>query len=97
MKKSKKNEEKFLADIDNAVKAPRKKVKVRITAMIDADIIDELKKLAHKDDVKYQTLLNAKLRESLFDEAIIDRDVILSITEKIKKLEKKVNYLEKRA
>ena len=40
-------------------------VKVRITTLVDADVLFGLKQLAAKRRVRYQTLLNAALREYL--------------------------------
>lgn len=97
MKISKKDEDKFIADVEAALKAPRKNTKVRITAMIDADILDELRAVAKDTGIRYQTLLNLKLRESILGEAVVDSNVIRTITDKLKKLEKRVDNLSKRA
>lgn len=99
MKKNKKNKEveKFLEDAEEALNAHAKDVKVRVTTMIDADVLDELRRMAKKVGVGYQTLLNLKLREAILGEAIVDRNTIRSINEKLNKLEKKVENLSKRA
>ena len=41
--KKKIGEKKALQKIDRAIKAPRKEQKIRITTMIDGDVLDELK------------------------------------------------------
>lgn len=97
MKMSKKKEQQFEADIEEALSTSRKNIKIRITAMLDADVLDALREMAKETGVGYQTLLNMKLRESILGEAIVDKNVIELITEKLKKLEKKVERLSKRA
>jgi uncharacterized protein (DUF4415 family) len=48
--------------------------KIRITTMVDADIIAELKRLARtQGDGRYQTYLNQFLREHLFGDADQER------------------------
>ena len=94
---SSKKIENLLRDADAALSAQPKDVKVRVTTMIDLDIIDELKNLARRSGVGYQTILNMKLREIVLGETIVDKNVIKSINEKINKLEKKVELLSKRA
>jgi len=37
-------------------------IKIRVTAMIDGDVLKELKHRASRDKIKYQTLLNKLLR-----------------------------------
>lgn len=94
---SRKTEDKFLSDVESAISAPRKNVKVRVTAMIDADVLDELRAQAEASGVGYQTLLNMKLRETTLGETVVDKNVIRTIVDKIKKLEKKVEALSKGA
>lgn len=50
------------------VAALKRKPKVRITTMVDEDIIDALKRLAaeSEEDLGYQTVLNLLLRAVLF-------------------------------
>ena len=55
-----------LEEIEKAMMAPRKDHKVRITTMLDGDILDKLKEMADSEKVKYQTLLNSILRDALF-------------------------------
>jgi predicted DNA binding CopG/RHH family protein len=90
MKITKEMEEQFEKDADAAIKEKRSAVKVRITAMIDLDVIDALKKHSHQTGIKYQTLLNMKLRESVLGEAIIDKKQLASLKERIQRLEDKV-------
>jgi uncharacterized protein (DUF4415 family) len=55
-----------LEEIEKAMMAPRKDHKIRITTMLDGDILDRLKEVADSEKVKYQTLLNNILRDALF-------------------------------
>jgi len=101
MKKNKKISEKkvknILKDASDALEAPLKEVKIRVTTMIDADVLDELKAMAKEAGVGYQSLLNLKLREVILGEAVVNKNTIRSITDKLSKLEKKVELLSKRA
>tara|TARA_R110000868_G_scaffold155691_6_gene382218 strand:+ start:89575 stop:89772 length:198 start_codon:yes stop_codon:yes gene_type:complete len=63
--------------------------------MIDADVLDELRAQAKASGVGYQTLLNMKLRETTLGETVVDKNIIRTIVDKIKKLEKKVEALSK--
>lgn len=101
MKKNKKLTEKevetFLKDASDALNAHQKDVKVRVTTMIDADVLEELRVMAEREGVGYQTLLNLKLREVILGEEIVNKNIIRLISDKINKLEKKIDNLSKRA
>lgn len=101
MKKNKKLTEKevetFLKDANEALSAHPKDVKVRVTTMIDADVLEELRAMAEREGVGYQTLLNLKLREVILGEEIVNKNIIRLISDKINKLEKKIDSLSKRA
>jgi len=47
-----------------------KNCKIRVTAFIDLDIVEALKDEADQTKSKYQTLLNKRLRESIFGSAM---------------------------
>lgn len=64
-------------------------VKIRVTAMIDEDILDALREQAKTQGMKYQTLLNQKLRESVLGEAVVKADEIKARLDEIKALLKK--------
>jgi uncharacterized protein (DUF4415 family) len=55
-------------------------VKMRVTAFIDEDIIDGLKKRATAKGTKYQTLMNQLLREAVFGKSV-DEDLKKEIRE----------------
>ena len=74
---SSKKETQAIKDIEEALKAPRSAHKIRITTMIDGDVLDAVKAEAKKQEVPYQTLLNQSLR-SLFIE---DREEIPGMSE----------------
>jgi uncharacterized protein (DUF4415 family) len=76
-----------LKEINEALKAPRKDHKIRITTMIDGDVLDNLKKKAEDEGVKYQTLLNNILRDTL---VLNKKDPIKVILARLNKLEKLV-------
>ncbi len=76
-----------LKEINEALKASRKDHKVRITTMIDGDVLDGLKKKAEDEGVKYQTLLNNILRDTL---VLNKKDPIKVILARLNKLEKLV-------
>ena len=50
-----------------------KNVKVRVTTLIDQDVLLALKALAKKKGKKYQSLLNAILRAHIIDEPHVTR------------------------
>ena len=101
MKKNKKITEKevetFLKDANEALNTQQKEVKVRVTTMIDSDVLEELRAMAERNGVGYQTLLNLKLREVILGEEIVNKNIIRLISDKINKLEKKIDNLSKRA
>ena len=57
--------------------------KIRVTTYLDEDVLQALKETAQGTGVKYQTLLNQILRQSLIGEA-------RGILERLEKLEKAV-------
>jgi len=59
-----------------------KGAKVRVTMMVDLDLVKRYKVLAEKTGAKYQTLMNHKLREALEKE-----DKQVSVFERLEKLE----------
>ncbi|WP_374000103.1 BrnA antitoxin family protein [Bdellovibrio bacteriovorus] len=62
-------------EIDEGEFSPEN-VKVRVTAMVDGDVLDALKKRAVRESTKYQTLMNRLLRDSLFGAEPPDMDKI---------------------
>lgn len=54
-------------------------VKVRVTMMVDGDIVQAFRDAAAKRGIGYQTLMNEKLRESLdgLDKTLADRVAVL--------------------
>ena len=61
--------------------------KVRITTMIDKDILDWLKHEAQKRDGKYQTILNNILRQAKGT----NPDRLTDLENRLEKLEKKIS------
>ncbi len=61
--------------------------KVRITTMIDKDILDWLKLEAEKKDGKYQTILNQILRQAKGK----NPDRIAELEARLSKIEKKIS------
>jgi uncharacterized protein (DUF4415 family) len=59
-----------------------KDAKIRITMMVDLDIVEEYRALAKKTGSKYQTLMNQKLREALHAEK-----EKMDLAERVKQLE----------
>jgi uncharacterized protein (DUF4415 family) len=59
-----------------------KDAKIRITMMVDLDVVEEYRALAKKMGSKYQTLMNQKLREALQTEK-----EKMDLAERVKKLE----------
>ena len=57
--------------------------KVRVTMMVDEDLVDALRAEAAKKHIGYQTLMNQKLRETVFGEK--DFEKRLEALEKIVK------------
>lgn len=65
-------------DVSDMLK--KDKSKVRITTLIDTDILNELKRRAHKDgDGRYQTYLNQFLRQALFSDMQFDEKRVIEI------------------
>jgi uncharacterized protein (DUF4415 family) len=66
------------ADVEDMLK--QDKSKIRITTMIDTDILDELKSRAQREgDGRYQTYLNQFLRQTLFVDSHMDEQRIVEI------------------
>ena len=74
MKKSSKKPGKRISDeelsreIDKALEAPDRDIKVRINTFIDYDIYEALNEEAERTGQKYQTLLNKYLRAAVLKE-----------------------------
>jgi uncharacterized protein (DUF4415 family) len=69
-------------EIDEALNAPRKEQKIRVTTFIDADVIDELKLQAKDEGIPYQTLLNQYLRSAVMQE--VPASLLKRVTSMIK-------------
>ena len=67
----------------------KKNTKVRITTFIDIDLLERLKEEATDAGKKYQTLLNEKLRETLFEEATI-KSTLSDINKRLTNVEKRI-------
>lgn len=74
---SKTKEEQFLRETEEALKAPKKDHKIRISTMLDGDVLEALKIEAEKEGMKYQTFLNHFLRK-----AFIDRELSMNAISK---------------
>ncbi|HAG91912.1 MAG TPA: hypothetical protein DCL41_08575 [Bdellovibrionales bacterium] len=61
--------------------------KVRITTMVDKDILDWLKREAKKSDGKYQTILNNILRQAKGT----NPDRLADLESRLEELEKKIS------
>lgn len=85
--KKKIGEKQALKEIYEAMKSSRKDNKIRITTMVDSDVLDSLKLRAEAEGVKYQTLLNNILRDVLVEKK---NDPIKLIMARLRKLEKVV-------
>lgn len=57
-----------------------KRGKFRVNMFVDLDVVDEIRKIAAKRHVPYQTLINQKLREIFMNEP--------SLEERVAKIEK---------
>jgi uncharacterized protein (DUF4415 family) len=55
-------------EIDRALKAPKRDVKMRVNTFIDLDIYEALNDEADRTGQKYQTLLNKYLRAAVLKE-----------------------------
>lgn len=49
-----------------------KKGKFRVNMFVDLDLVDEIRKVAGKRNIPYQTLINQKLRELFMNEQSIE-------------------------
>lgn len=58
----------FARDIEKALKAPKRDVKMRVNTFIDLDIYEALNEEADRTGQKYQTLLNKYLRAAVLKE-----------------------------
>ena len=67
----------------------KKNTKVRITTFIDIDVLEQLKEEAATTGKKYQTLLNEKLREIVFEEETI-KSTLSDINKRLTKVEKRI-------
>jgi len=63
-----------------------KQAKVKVTIYLDGDLLDNARKIAKKEHVKYQTLINSILRRSLLNENQAE-DRIKILEERVMKLE----------
>jgi uncharacterized protein (DUF4415 family) len=66
-----------------------KNIKIRVTTFIDLDILEALKKEAARSGKKYQTLLNEKLRKTIFEEESI-KSVLFSLEKRLTIVERKI-------
>ncbi len=67
----------------------KKNTKVRITTFIDVDVLEQLKAEAATTGKKYQTLLNEKLREIVFEEETI-KSTLSDINKRLTMVEKRI-------
>ena len=87
--KKKIGEKKALEKIDKALKSSRKEQKIRITTMVDGDILDELKRQARERGIGYQTLINKYLRSVVLGPDLREVEELISSAVKMIKLGKK--------
>jgi uncharacterized protein (DUF4415 family) len=67
-------------DDDVSEMLKKDKSKIRITTLIDTDILDELKRRAYSEgDGRYQTYLNQFLRQALFRDSQFDEKRVIEI------------------
>ena len=67
-------------DDDVSEMLKKDKSKIRITTLIDTDILDELKRRANSEgDGRYQTYLNQFLRQALFSNSQFDEKRVIEI------------------
>lgn len=62
------SDEELSREIDRAIEAPDRDIKVRINTFIDYDIYEALNEEADRTGQKYQTLLNKYLRAAVLKE-----------------------------
>lgn len=62
------SDEELSKEIDRALNAPKRDVKIRVNTFIDFDVYEALNEEADKTGQKYQTLLNKYLRAAVLME-----------------------------
>lgn len=62
------SDEELSREIERALNAEARDVKIRVNTFIDADIYDALNEEAERTGTKYQTLLNKYLRAAVLKE-----------------------------
>lgn len=62
------SDEELSRELDRALNAPKRDVKIRVNTFIDLDIYEALNDEADKTGQKYQTLLNKYLRAAVLQE-----------------------------
>jgi uncharacterized protein (DUF4415 family) len=62
------SDEELSKEIDRALNAPKRDVKIRVNTFIDFDVYEALNEEAEKTGQKYQTLLNKYLRAAVLQE-----------------------------
>jgi uncharacterized protein (DUF4415 family) len=62
------SDEEISRELDRALAAPKRDVKIRVNTFIDLDIYEALNEEADKSGQKYQTLLNKYLRAAVLKE-----------------------------
>jgi uncharacterized protein (DUF4415 family) len=73
-------------DDDVSEMLKKDKSKIRITTLIDTDILDELKRRANSEgDGRYQTYLNQFLRQALFSDSLFDEKRVIQIVKTLVK------------
>ena len=80
------NKKEALKFLDKALDADNRELKIRVTTMLDYDIVETLKKMAKKKRIGYQTLMNQILREVILKE----KNPIKELVKRVEKLEKKL-------
>jgi len=86
--KKKIGEKKALEKIEKALKASRKEQKIRITTMVDGDVLDELKRQAKERGIGYQTLINSYLRSLVLEANLEDVEDLVNSAVKLLKFGK---------
>jgi len=66
-----------------------KRTKIRVTTFIDLDIIEKLKEEAKSTGKKYQTLLNEKLRQYVFEEET-NQTTLSNLDKRLSSVEKRL-------
>lgn len=71
---------------------PAESAKVKVTIYLDGDLLLEVRRRAKKSGKKYQTLINASLREQfLGDKTSVDPEEFKELSERVSLLEKAVS------